>query len=234
MIILVIGIISTILVQFKKSKVRDYDFLGLLPSFRFFAPRPVTRDLKIYAQAFDTNGNESSWKELFISEKKWYCFIWNPQHRLRKTVIDIYSDLDEFREAKDIWHLSYPYLILLYASTFLFNANNQYKSVQLILNHKYQKRPISFELQIYRIIKDFLSNVIKHAKASIMYIHIRDTDKTLSVILSDNGKGFSTDLLQKGMGLKNIETRIQSINAHSKWKSKKNNGSQLIIALPKQ
>jgi hypothetical protein len=34
------------------------------------------------------------------------------------------------------------------------------------------------------------------------------------------------------MGLKNIDSRIQSITAISKWKSKKGNGSQLIIALP--
>lgn len=126
-------IVSTILAQSKKSKVRNYDFLGLLPSFRFFAPRPVTRDIKIYAQAFDDNGNESNWKELFVGEKKWYCFLWNPQHRLKKAVIDIYSDIDEFREAKDIWHLSYPYLILLYASTFLFNSNSQYKNVQFMI-----------------------------------------------------------------------------------------------------
>jgi signal transduction histidine kinase len=75
--------------------------------------------------------------------------------------------------------------------------------------------------------------VIKHAKASEMLIHIRDTNISLVIILSDNGVGFDIDLLKKGMGLKNIESRIQSIIAISKWKSKKGNGSRLIIVLPK-
>lgn len=132
-IFLSIFVIATIFAQSKKSKVREFDFLGILPSFRFFAPRPVTRDLKIYAQAFDKNDKKSNWKELFVGEKKWYCFIWNPQHRLRKAVIDIYSDIDEFREAKEIWHLSDPYLILLYASTFLFNSNKNYTKVQFMI-----------------------------------------------------------------------------------------------------
>jgi signal transduction histidine kinase len=101
------------------------------------------------------------------------------------------------------------------------------------LNHKYQKRPVYFEVQIYRIIQEFLSNVIKHAHATEMIIHIRDTTNLLTIILSDNGVGFDTNIIKKGMGLKNIDSRIQSITAISKWKSKKGNGSQLIIALPK-
>ncbi len=66
--------------------------------------------------------------------------------------------------------------------------------------------------------------MIKHAKATEMLIHIRDTNGFLTIILSDNGIGFDTDILKKGMGLKNIESRIQSITALSKWKSKKKKG----------
>ena len=116
----------------------------------------------------------------------------------------------------------------------LISNVNEYLHIQLIVNHDYQKRPISFEVQIYRIIQEFLSNVIKHAKASNMLIHIRDTETSLAVILSDNGVGFDNSILKKGMGLKNIDSRIKSINAFSKWKSEKGNGSRLIIILPIQ
>ena len=116
----------------------------------------------------------------------------------------------------------------------LISNVNESLPIQLIINDDYQKRPISFEVQIYRIIQEFLSNVIKHAKASNMLIHIRDTETLLAVILSDNGVGFDNSILKKGMGLKNIDSRINSINAFSKWKSKKGNGSRLIIILPIQ
>lgn len=139
---------------------------------------------------------------------------------------------------RTISHSLYPvnlekFGLILTLEALISNVNESLP-IQLIINHDYQKRPISFEVQIYRIIQEFLSNVIKHAKASNMLIHIRDTETSLAVILSDNGVGFDNSILKKGMGLKNIDSRIKSINAFSKWKSKKGNGSRLIIILPIQ
>ena len=139
---------------------------------------------------------------------------------------------------RTISHSLYPvnlekFGLILTLEALISNVNESLP-IQLIINHDYQKRPISFEVQIYRIIQEFLSNVIKHAKASNMLIHIRDTETLLAVILSDNGVGFDNSILKKGMGLKNIDSRINSINAFSKWKSKKGNGSRLIIILPIQ
>ena len=139
---------------------------------------------------------------------------------------------------RTISHSLYPVNLekfgLILALEALISNVNESLPIQLIVNHDYQKRPISFEVQIYRIIQEFLSNVIKHAKASNMLIHIRDTETLLAVILSDNGVGFDNSILKKGMGLKNIDSRIKSINAFSKWKSEKGNGSRLIIILPIQ
>ena len=139
---------------------------------------------------------------------------------------------------RTISHSLYPvnlekFGLILTLEALISNVNESLP-IQLIVNHDYQKRPISFEVQIYRIIQEFLSNVIKHAKASNMLIHIRDTETSLALILSDNGVGFDNSILKKGMGLKNIDSRIKSINAFSKWKSKKGNGSRLIIILPIQ
>ena len=123
-------------------------------------------------------------------------------------------------------------------------------SIQLILKYDYQPRAISFELQLYRIIQEFLSNVIKHAKATSMMIYIRDTKDVVTLILSDNGIGFIRDTkdvvtlilsdngigfdideLQKGMGLQNIDSRIKSINGICKWKSIQNKGTRLLIKI---
>jgi len=104
-------------------------------------------------------------------------------------------------------------------------------SIQLILKYDYQPRAISFELQLYRIIQEFLSNVIKHAKAKSMMIYIRDTKDVVTLILSDNGIGFDIDELQKGMGLQNIDSRIKSINGICKWKSIQNKGTRLLIKI---
>lgn len=130
---LLIFLIASFFAQFKDAKIRNYDYLGLLPSFRFFAPRPVTRDIRVFATGFDTNGNSSNWQELFAGERSWHSFFWNPQHRLRKTVIDLYADIDEYREAENIWHLSFPYLVILNAATFLFASDPKFQNVQFMI-----------------------------------------------------------------------------------------------------
>ena len=179
----------------------------------------------------DDIGNKLNILSLWINNDD----TWNNE-RSKEIIIQQIPKLIE--ATRTISHSLYPanlekFGLILTIEALISNVNKSL-SVQLILNHTYQKRPLSFEVQVYRIIQEFLSNVIKHAKATKMLIHIRETDSLLTIILSDNGVGFNTDLLQKGMGLNNIDSRIQSINARSKWKSKKGKGSNLIITLPKQ
>jgi len=125
--------VASVFAQFKNSKVRGYDYLGILPSFRFFAPRPVTRDIRVFAKGITENKNESAWKELFYADKKWYCFAWNAQHKLRKAVIDIYSDFDAFRESPTIWHVTFPYLIILNAANAIFENSMEFTRVQFMI-----------------------------------------------------------------------------------------------------
>tara|TARA_B100000809_G_scaffold266402_1_gene328954 strand:+ start:1426 stop:2145 length:720 start_codon:yes stop_codon:yes gene_type:complete len=111
----------------------------------------------------------------------------------------------------------------------LISNINDTLSITLTTTHNYTPKPIEFEVQLYRVIQEFLSNVIKHAKATTMQIQIRETDQMLSFVLADNGKGFNYNTLKKGMGFSNIESRINSLNATYKWKSSKDKGTQLII-----
>lgn len=139
---------------------------------------------------------------------------------------------------RNISHALYPanlekFGLILTLEELISNIDDSL-SVQLIQQHDYQKKPVSQEVQFYRIIQEFLSNVIKHAQATKMTIQIRDTQKALAIILSDNGVGFDQNVLKQGMGLQNIAARIQSINAIFKWKSQKNKECKLILLLLKQ
>ncbi len=179
----------------------------------------------------DDVGNRLNILSLWINNED----TWNSE-RSKEIIIQQIPELID--ATRNISHSLYPTNLekvglILTLEKLVSNVDSSL-SVQLLLNHIYQKRPITFEVQVYRIIQEFLSNVIKHAKATEMLIHIRDTTTSLSIILSDNGIGFNSDIISKGMGLNNIESRILSINAHSKWKSKENYGSRLIIILPKQ
>lgn len=105
--------------------------------------------------------------------------------------------------------------------------------IKFVLLHQYTPRDVSLEVQLYRVVQEFLSNVLKHSGANKMLIYIRDSDKLLSIKLADNGKGFDIKGKNNGMGLRNIDLRLSSLGAAYKWKSKVNEGCCLTIVIPK-
>lgn len=138
--------------------------------------------------------------------------------------------------ARSISHSLYPVNLeklglVLYVEELITNLSNKIK-ISLYVTQEYQKKNIFTEVQIYRIIQEFTTNVIKHSKAAEMSIYIKDIKNHRIVILSDNGESFDYDNASKGMGLKNIESRIKSLNAHFKWKNTIGKGSRLIIIIP--
>jgi len=176
----------------------------------------------------DDVGNQLNILSLWVNNED----TWNSK-RSKEIVAKQIPILIETTRA--ISHSLYPvslekFGLLLTIESLISNVNKSL-SVQLFLTHNYLQRSVSFELQVYRIIQEFLSNVIKHAKATKMLITIRDSKQFLALILSDNGVGFDIYKHQKGMGLENIESRIETINAVSKWKSKKGKGVRLIIII---
>jgi signal transduction histidine kinase len=94
---------------------------------------------------------------------------------------------------------------------------------------------VSDELQVYRIIQEALSNIIKYAEAVAAKIIIREGDGELTVQIKDNGKGFnvSETLSRKdAFGLHNIIERSKAIGGQAKIQSDKN-GTIITIDLKK-
>jgi PAS domain S-box-containing protein len=89
------------------------------------------------------------------------------------------------------------------------------------------------EIDIYRIIQEFINNAMKHGKATVITIDFNYTASHAKIILSDNGKGFKVDKsVSKGMGLQNMESRAKSHNGVLNIKSETGKGTKLTIAIP--
>ncbi len=88
-------------------------------------------------------------------------------------------------------------------------------------------------LNIFRVIQEFISNSIKHGQAAEISLHIALTKEILEINYSDDGKGFDLDLLanKKGLGMKNIESRINMAKAKLTLNSKPNQGMKANIYL---
>ncbi|MCC9043522.1 two-component sensor histidine kinase [Myroides sp. M-43] len=66
-----------------------------------------------------------------------------------------------------------------------------------------------YKVHIYRIVQECLQNVHKHAEATQCNVLFVIKSKTsFEVIIKDNGIGFNTDIVRKGIGFANIKDRI--------------------------
>ena len=71
------------------------------------------------------------------------------------------------------------------------------------------------ELSVYRMISELINNTFKYANASELRIVLRLKNSTLTVMYSDNGKGFDMEKIKEtrkgGSGIKNIMARTENI-----------------------
>ncbi|MEP6674927.1 MAG: PAS domain S-box protein, partial [Ferruginibacter sp.] len=89
------------------------------------------------------------------------------------------------------------------------------------------------KLNIYRIIQEAISNILKHAAAKNVSIVIKADEKGLQVLLTDDGKGFSIETTKpKGIGISNIRNRVESFNGSVWIQSSPQNGCSITINIP--
>ncbi len=91
----------------------------------------------------------------------------------------------------------------------------------------------NIELILFRVISELINNTLKHAYASCIYIELKKIDNKVFISFKDDGVGFDIDevmnMENKGMGLKNIISRIKSINGQYKFYSSPTNGFSINI-----
>lgn len=88
------------------------------------------------------------------------------------------------------------------------------------------------KVNVYRIIQETLQNTIKHAKATLVTLNFSSNETHLIIDIKDNGVGFDVQKSKKGIGIKNIRSRVQKLNGTLEILSAIGKGSQLNINVP--
>ena len=70
------------------------------------------------------------------------------------------------------------------------------------------------ELHIFRVVQELINNSVRHGKAKQSNLSLVSRDKALHIEYSDNGVGFDASKpdSQKGLGMKNIESRVELLH----------------------
>jgi two-component system NarL family sensor kinase len=88
---------------------------------------------------------------------------------------------------------------------------------------------------LFRVIQEFTANAIKHSGTSVIDIGIAKRNSHLIVEMRDNGCGFDYEAaykMKKSSGLKNIQSRLELLNATLFVESENGRGTHYFINIP--
>ena len=92
-------------------------------------------------------------------------------------------------------------------------------------------------MHLLLIIREAVSNCVRHSSASQITLSLRINMRKKGVRLSihDNGRGFNPDRVKEiGHGLRNMANRAQKIGGQLTVSSKINDGTRVLLDLPKE
>ena len=116
----------------------------------------------------------------------------------------------------------------------LANKINETNLIQFTLNvfGFKQRMQKEYELYLYRITQELISNILKHADARNISLQVGIRDEKIILIMADDGRGFNVNELNGGYGLKNLETRTKIMSGKMTIESNPGNGTNVLIEIP--
>lgn len=117
------------------------------------------------------------------------------------------------------------------AEVYCNNLNETNPSTEIVFQHMGDDidLPKKAEINIFRIVQELVTNAIKHAKASVINVQISNRNNHIQVTVEDDGIGFNkNEAKSNGIGLSNVQSRVDYLNASIDLISNKNGTSYTI------
>ena len=106
-------------------------------------------------------------------------------------------------------------------------------NIEVVYKEDIEELPKTIESNFFRIAQEFISNTLKHAKASRLEVYLYQTSSKVQLKMIDDGIGFDMDVVRDlSYGLKNIEDRVNDLAGTVKFLSAENKGVVMDIHVP--
>ncbi|MFC4096372.1 tetratricopeptide repeat-containing sensor histidine kinase [Euzebyella saccharophila] len=186
---------------------------------------------RIAQELHDSIGGNLAGIKLQISGEENNTDNWNTiKHQLDETY-QLVRNISHTLIPKKFKEKPFTQLISDYIDTISINGNLK------VSFHKYPNEEINalkdaLHLQLYKIIQELMTNTIKHAQADHVSINLTLTENELSLLFEDNGVGFDSKNTTNGIGLENVNSRVQELNGTLQIDSSVNRGTVAVINIP--
>ena len=102
--------------------------------------------------------------------------------------------------------------------------------IRFTTNLRAERFDTDIEVILYRVVCELINNSLKHSGCSEINLSLSSGGDTLTLDYSDNGCGFNpAAVMDCGMGLSNIVSRVHSINGHCNVEGAKGRGMHAAI-----
>jgi signal transduction histidine kinase len=98
--------------------------------------------------------------------------------------------------------------------------------------------PSEYEIHLYRVVQECLSNMVKHSSATSASVEARRHDRQIRLMIRDNGLGFTPAATpgpppeHSGFGLRNLQERVRLMNGTVRIQSAPGAGTTIEVAVP--
>ena len=107
--------------------------------------------------------------------------------------------------------------------------------IRFTTNLRSERYDTDVEVILYRVICELINNSLKHSGCTAINLSLSQNGPELTLDYSDNGRGFNPQaMMDCGMGLSNISSRINSLGGSCSITSSKGKGMQAAIRVNTQ
>ena len=118
----------------------------------------------------------------------------------------------------------------------LVESTKEIYPIEVQFEHNLTARlPKKYELNLFRIVQEAISNTVKHARATKIHIHLKISEILVSLVIEDDGKGISrevTDGSKMGLGIRSMKSRTTQLGGLFQIQNRHQGGTRISVRIP--
>lgn len=111
-------------------------------------------------------------------------------------------------------------------------SSSQVEAVVDLSDLSFTEMENDMHLALYRVTQEQFTNIVKHAKADEVKVSIKEENSVLHFAIEDNGVGFDPMEKRTGIGITNMQSRVETLNGKFQVLSRPAKGTTLLIEIP--
>jgi len=156
-------------------------------------------------------------------------------HAVEESLRDVGRDIDDLRGLiTELRPATLDQLGIVAALEDLIERVQGSAGIELVADLRIDTGRLDPELEtaVYRLVQEALTNIAKHAVAKRVELHVRDGEKQLELLVSDDGRGFDPAQRTSGFGLAGMRERIELAHGELRIESRPGAGTRVVASVP--